>query len=89
LKIAKELNLAHNQVIRFTRELSFMIASLFVVLSSFKKNIVNSKHGHQANLSLGSHSFDLVRPIISNLDDNQTLVEKIFNINGMINQKFE
>jgi hypothetical protein len=30
----------------------------------------------------------LVRPIIGNLDDNQMLVENIFNINGMINQKF-
>jgi hypothetical protein len=30
----------------------------------------------------------LVRPIIGNLDDNQMLVEKIFNISGMINKKF-
>jgi hypothetical protein len=30
----------------------------------------------------------LVKPIIGNLDDNQMLVEKIFNISGMISQKF-
>ncbi len=75
LKMEEELILVHNQVTWFTRDSSFMTASLVATIFIFSKEHYTSKVSHFVKHKVGS------------LDDNQVLMQNIFNIIGWSTEK--